>query len=118
MMLWKHFSLQQGLRTLPSLKSGWTNPDGLIGVSDESDEQAEHHIDEEGDEGVKVKSAEKPRHIALVSHLQKSGIHIIAVDEWEKALGDFVECSKLGKINVLLAKVQYLYDISIELICA
>ena len=28
--------------------------DGLVGVIDESDEQAEHHVDEERDEGVMV----------------------------------------------------------------
>lgn len=46
-----------------------TNLDGLVGVCDESDEQAEHHVDEEGDIRVEVDSAEEPHHVALVSHL-------------------------------------------------
>lgn len=71
--------------------------DGLIGVSNESDEQAEHHVDEERDEGVEVKSAEKPHHVALVSHLQKGGVHVVPVDEREEALRHLVECSELGK---------------------
>lgn len=71
--------------------------DGFIGVGDESDEQAEHHVDEEGDEGVKVESAEKPHHVALVSHPQEGGVHVIPIDEREKALCHFVKCSKLGK---------------------
>lgn len=32
--------------------------DGLVGVSNEGDEQAEHHVDEQRDEGVEVESAE------------------------------------------------------------
>lgn len=46
-----------------------TNLDGLVGVSDESDEEAEHHVDEERDEGVEIESTEKPDYVAFVSHL-------------------------------------------------
>lgn len=73
----------------------WTDLDGLVGVGNEGDEEAEHHIDEEGDEGVEVKSAEKPHHVTLVSHPPESGVHVIAIEEREEALGHFVQRSKL-----------------------
>lgn len=81
------------------MQANWTDLDGLIGVSNESDEQTEHHVDEEGDEGVEVKSAEKPHHVALLSHLQEGGVHVVPIDEREEALSHFVECSELGKNN-------------------
>ena len=74
-----------------------THLDGLVGVSDESNEQAEHHVDEERDEGVEVESAEKPHHVALVSHLQEGGVHVVSVDQREEALGHPVERSELEK---------------------
>lgn len=74
-----------------------TDLDGLVGVSDESNEQAEHHVDEKGDEGVEVESAEKPHHVALVSHLQEGGVHVVPVDEGEEALCHPVQCSELEK---------------------
>lgn len=46
-----------------------TDLNGLVGVCDESNEQAQHHVDEEGDIRVEVESAEEPHHVALVSHL-------------------------------------------------
>lgn len=93
-----------------------TDLDGLIGVGNEGDEEAEHHIDEEGDEGVQVKSAEKPHHVTLVSHPQESGVHVVAVEEREEALGHFVQRSKLKTLkksshdfaSVNRAKLQFL----------
>lgn len=58
-----------------------SNLDGLIGVSDESDEEAEHHVDEQGDERVEVESAEEPHHVAIFPQHQKGGVHVIPVDE-------------------------------------
>lgn len=77
----------------------WTDLDCLIGVGNEGDEQAEHHIDEEGDEGVEVKSAEKPHHVTLVSHPQESGVHVVAIEEREEALCHFVQRSKLKTLK-------------------
>lgn len=34
--------------------------DGFIWVSDEGNEERQHHVDEEGDEGVEVRPTEKP----------------------------------------------------------
>lgn len=74
-----------------------TNLDGLIGIGDESDEEAEHHVDEERDEGVEVDSAEQPHHVALVSHLQEGGEHVVSIDQWEETLSHLGEWSELGK---------------------
>lgn len=59
----KNISLQKDERIFIR-KVTQTDLDCLVGVSDESDEQAEHHVYEEGDEGVEVNSAEKPHHVA------------------------------------------------------
>ena len=81
-----------------------TDLDGLVGVSNESDEEAEHHVDEEGDEGVEVKSAEQPHHVALVSHLQEGGVHVVPVDEREEALCHLGKRPELEKkcFNILV----------------
>lgn len=63
-----------------------TNLNGLIGVCNESDEEAEHHVDEEQDEGVEIESAEEPHHVALVSHLQEGGVHVVPIDQREETL--------------------------------
>lgn len=72
-----------------------THLDGLVAVRDESDEEAEHHVDEEGNKGVEVKPAEEPHHVALVSHPLEGGVHVVSVDEREEALGHLVECPEL-----------------------
>lgn len=69
--------------------------DGLVRVSDESDEEAEHHVDEERNVGVEVDSAEKPHHVAVISHLQEGGVHVIPIDEGEKAFRHLVKRSEL-----------------------
>ncbi len=74
-----------------------TDLDGLIGAGNESDEEAEHHVNEEGDEGVEVDSAEQPHHVALVPHLQEGGVHVVPIDEREEAFCHFVKRSKLQK---------------------
>lgn len=78
-----------------------TDLDGLIGVSNESDEEAEHHVDEEGDEGVEVKSAEKPHHVAPVSYLLESDVDVVPVDEREEALCRLVEGSELENVKIV-----------------
>lgn len=69
--------------------------DGLVGVGDEADEEAEHHVDEEGDEGVEVDAAEQPHHVRLVPHLLEGGVHVIAVDQREEALRHLVQRPEL-----------------------
>lgn len=60
--------------------------DGVIGISDKGDEEAEDHVDEERDEGVEVDSAEKPHQVTLLLHVLEGGIHVISVDQREQAL--------------------------------
>lgn len=73
--------------------------DGFIGVCYQRDEEAEHHVDEEGDEGVEVDSAEKPHNVGFTPQLQEGGVHVVPIDQREEALGHLVQCSKLIMIR-------------------
>lgn len=55
--------------------------DGLVGSRDEGDEQGQHHVDEEGDEGVQVHLAEQPHQRAGLLHLGERHKHVVTVDE-------------------------------------
>lgn len=90
-----------------------TDLDGFVRVSDESNEQTEHHVDEDRDEGVEVESAEEPHHVGLVSHLQKGGIHIVTVDEREEAVCHFVQSSELQS-KVLMRISLFFFNISVN----
>ena len=64
--------------------------DGVVGAGDERDEEAEHHVDEQADEGVQVELGEQPDQAAaalLRLHRRERHEHVIAVDEREEALG-------------------------------
>lgn len=76
--------------------------DGFVGVSDESDEQAEQHVDEKRDEGVEVESAEKPHHVAFVFHPQKGAEHVVPIYEREETLCHFVKRSKLKEKGLIV----------------
>lgn len=60
--------------------------DGLVGSCDESDKQRQHHVDEEGDEGVQVHLAEQPHQGAALLHLRESHEHVVPVNQGEEAL--------------------------------
>lgn len=60
--------------------------DGLIGPRDEGNKQREHHVDEEGDEGVQVHLTKKPHQCARLLHLRERHEHVITVNEREEAL--------------------------------
>lgn len=60
--------------------------DGLVGSCDEGNEQRQHHVYEEGDEGVQVDLAEQPHHRAGLLHLGERHKHVVAVNEGEEAL--------------------------------
>lgn len=82
---------------MSTLRSGyWTDLDGLVGVGNQRDEEAEHHVDEDGDEGVEVKSAEKPHRVTCVSHTQEGAVYVVAIDERKEALRRLGQCSKLN----------------------
>lgn len=60
--------------------------DGLVGICDEGDKEWQHHVDEQGDEGVEVRPAEKPHQCVFVLQLGKGGEHVVAVQQGEQAL--------------------------------
>lgn len=60
--------------------------DGLIGVRDEGDEERQHHVDEQGDEGVEVGPAEEPHQNVFVLQLCEGGEHVVTVQQREQAL--------------------------------
>lgn len=53
--------------------------DHLIGAGDEGDEERQHHVDEQGDEGVEVGPAEVPHQAVLVFEQRECGEHVVAV---------------------------------------
>lgn len=64
--------------------------DGVVGTGDECNEETQHHVDEEADEGVEVELGEEP-HQAAVTLLGLHGCechkHVVSVDEREETLG-------------------------------
>lgn len=73
--------------------------DGVIGSSDECDEERQHHVDEERDEGVKVDLAEDPHQRTAVLHLRKSHKHVVSVDQREQALRHHRQRAELSMIR-------------------
>lgn len=69
--------------------------DGLVGVGDQGDEEAEHHVDEERDEGVQVTTTEQPHQVALLLHVLKGGEHVVSVDQGEQTLRHRVQGTEL-----------------------
>lgn len=71
-------------------EAGWAaDLDGVVGSRDERDEEAEHHVDEEADEGVEVELGEEPHQAAaalLRLHRRERHEHVIPVDERKQAL--------------------------------
>ena len=59
---------------------------GVVGSGDECDEEGQNHVDEEGNEGVKVHLAEDPHQCAALLHLSKRYKHVVSVDQREQAL--------------------------------
>ena len=62
--------------------------DGVVGACDERDEETEHHVDEQADEGVQVELREEPDQAAaalLRLHGREGHEHVIPVDEREQA---------------------------------
>lgn len=62
------------------------NLDGVVGVSDDRDEKAEDHVDEERHKGIEVDSAEHPHQAALLLHVTEGGKHVVTVDQGEQTL--------------------------------
>lgn len=60
--------------------------DRLIGIHDDGDEEAQYHINEEGDKGVEVDTGEPPHHRILARGGREGGKHVVSVDEGVQAL--------------------------------
>lgn len=71
--------------------------DGLVGVGDEGDEERQHHVDEQRDEGVEVGPAEEPHQSVFVLQLGEGGEHVVAVQQGKKALRHATQSLKLGE---------------------
>lgn len=69
--------------------------DGLVGVGDEGDEERQHHVDEQGDEGVEVSPAEDPHQSVFVLKLGEGGEHVVAIQQGEKTLGNTAQALEL-----------------------
>lgn len=84
--------------------------DGVVGVGDDCDEQAEDHVDEERHKGVEVNPAEDPHHAVLVLHVLEGGKHVVSVDQGEETLGHRVQgaelCQRDERIFYFLAKAS------------
>jgi len=74
--------------------------DDLIGVHDDGDEEGEHHIDEEADEGVEIKPAVNPHRKCFFHGDGAEGCkHVITIDEGEEAFRGGHESLKLEMIR-------------------
>lgn len=77
------------MQLVPRWRGCTANLDGVIGTSDECNEEAEHHVDEKTDEGVEVELGEEPDEAAaalLRLHRCECHEHVVPVDEREQAL--------------------------------
>lgn len=68
---------------------------GVIGVCNQRNEQAEDHVYKKTDEGVQVQTAEQPHQGALLLDLSKGREHVIAVDQRKQTLSNCVQIFKL-----------------------
>lgn len=71
--------------------------DGLIGVGYKSDKERQHHVDEQGDEGVEISPTEEPHQGVLVLKLGEGGEHVVSVQQGEQALCHKTQALKLRK---------------------
>lgn len=74
--------------------------DGLVGVGNEGDEERQHHVDEQRDEGVEVGAAENPHQSVFVLQLGKGGEHVVAIQQGEKALGHTAQALELEEVTL------------------
>lgn len=89
--------------------------DGLVGVCDEGDEERQHHVYEEGDEGVEVRSAEEPHQSVFVLQLGKRSEHVVTIQQGEQAFCHTTEAFKLGHKNITEA-FNFILNVTSDLI--
>lgn len=73
--------------------------DGLVGIGDEGNEERQHHVNEQRDEGVEVRAAEEPHQRVFVLQLGEGGEHVVAVQQGEQTLCHATQALKLGHIE-------------------
>lgn len=81
--------------------------DGVVGVGDDGDEEAEDHVDEKRHKGVEVDPAESPHQAALLLHVLKGGEHVVSVDQREQTFWHRVQGPKLESGKRLVSSVHY-----------
>lgn len=69
--------------------------DVVIGVCDESDEQTEHHVDEEWHKRVEIDPTEEPHHTTLLLHHLKRVEHVVSVYKRKQTLRHHVQSPEL-----------------------
>lgn len=69
-----------------SLSLSLTHSDGVVGSGDEGDEERQHHVDEERDEGVEIDLTKKPHQCPAALHLGERGKHVVSVYQREQTL--------------------------------
>lgn len=74
------------LQVLEQEANDRTNLDGLVGAGDQSNEEAEDHVDEEADKSIQVELAKEPHQVAVLLHCGKGHKHVVPIDEGEEAL--------------------------------
>lgn len=73
--------------------------DSVVGSGDECDEEGQHHVDEERDEGVQVDLAKDPHQRTAVLHLGKCHKHVISIYQREQALRHHGQGAELSMIR-------------------
>jgi len=76
--------------------------DSVVGAGDECDEETQHNVDEEADEGVEVELREEPHQATatlLGLHGCKRHEHVVPVDEGEQALGNHGQRAELQAVR-------------------
>ncbi len=74
---------------------GWTHGDGVVGSGDERDEERQHHVDEERDEGVEIELTEHPHQRPALLQLRERGKHVVSINERKQTLGHRRERAEL-----------------------
>ena len=74
--------------------------DDLVRVHDDGDEERQHKVDEETNEGVKVDSAVDPNWWALMKvEVVEGGVHVVSIDERKETFGGGHETGELEMVR-------------------
>lgn len=73
--------------------------DGVVGSGDERDEERQHHVDEERDEGVEIELTEHPHQRPALLQLREGGKHVVSINERKQTLGHRRERAELSVVG-------------------